>query len=386
MPGTVRRHYSSAPLLLLILGLVFRAFPSVAETPEWTWTREVVDTDGKAMSLTADAAGNLHISYDGEGGLKYGYRAAGSKSQWFTMPLGGGVSYTNIKVDEKGNPHLCSTYLSLPLRYAHYDGKKWDIQEVAPEDNMSVQAQCSVAIAPDGTAHLAWYRLPGGFGNNHIRYAVLKNGVWLMRTLDFDEQSGKWNWMVVDQNGNPDVTYDAFIKGMLKFAHWDGKEWKIELVDRRGAHGTDYGVGMGSSVCLDSKGNAHVSYYTDSELRYASRDGETWKVETVDTVQPTGAAQDYRTSVLFDKDGVPHISYEDSGVLKHAYKIGDQWRLQVIAPRGGRTSRFNSMAIDVAGNIIYIAYKDPLDGSVKVAVGRKSEASDSATEQHSHKN
>lgn len=385
MSGRTKKKFRDAALPAAILALLLTASASVARAQDWAWTREVVDLDGMAMSLAADGAGNIHMSYGGDGGLKYAYRPAG-KPQWFTMQIGGGVHYTNLKVDQQGHPHICSTYLTLPLRYVRYDGKKWDTQEIAPEDNMSVQAQCSVSIAQDGTPHLAWYRLPGGFGNNHIRYAVLKNGVWLMRTLDFDEQTGKWNWMVIDQSGNPDVTYDAFIKGVLKFAHWDGKEWKVELVDHRGFRGSDYNLGMGSSVSLDSKGDAHISYYTDSELRYASQNGNTWQVETVDSVQPTGAAQDYRTTVLFDKDGIPHISYEDSGALKHAYKVGDQWHIQVVAPRGARASRFNSMAIDVTGNTIYIAYKDPLDGSVKVAVGRKSGGSEAVANQQDHKN
>lgn len=386
MSVTIEKKFCAAVLLSLILCLSSAVSASVAHAQDWVWTREVVDSDGTAMSLAADRAGNIHLSYSGEGGLKYAYLPA-STSQWFTMRIGGGVHYTNIKTDQQGHPHLCATYLTLPLRYAHYDGKKWDIQEIAPEDNMSVQAQCSVAIAPDGTPHLAWYRLPvDDVSYKHLRYAVLKNGVWLMRTLDFDMQTGKWNWMVVDNAGNPDISYDAFVKGALKFAHWDGKEWNIQLVDYRGAHGADYNLGMGSSVFLDSQGNPHISYYSDSEIRHAWQESGTWRVEAVEQITPTGSFADYRSSILFDKDGVPHISYEDFGVLKHAYKIGDHWHIQVIAPRGARTSRFSSMAIDLAGNIVYIAYKDPLDGSVKVAVGRKSGGSETAASQQDHKN
>jgi len=386
MPDTNHKKLRRTFLLLRILALLWASSACVARGQDWVWTRETVDTKGVAMSLAADHAGNIHISYGGDDGLRYGYRSAGSKSQWFTMALGGGVHYTNIKTDDKNNPHMCATQLGLPLRYFHYDKNKWDIQEIAPEDHMSVQFQCSVAVGSDGTPHLAWYRLPGGFGNNHIRYATLKDGVWLVRTLDFDEQSGKWNWAVVDGSGNPSITYDAFIKGVLKFAHWEGKEWKIQLVDYRGAHGNDYSLGMGNSLVYDAKGNPHISYYTDTELRFASREGDAWKVETVDSVQPTGAAQDYRTSVQFDRDGVAHISYEDFGALKHAYKVGNQWHIQVIAPRGAKTSRYNSMAIDLAGNIIYIAYQDPVDGSVKVAVGHKSGGSETAADQQSPKN
>src|SRR5262249_40897365 len=99
----------------------------------------------------------------------------------------------------------------------------------------------------------------------------------------------------------------------------------------------------------------------------------------------TGSFADYRSSILFDKDSIPHISYEDSGVLKHAYKSGERWRVEILAARGIRTARYNSMAIDVTQNIIYIAYKDPLDGSVKLAVGPKSAGPETATGQQDSK-
>ena len=382
MSGVVRNGRKEKAFVLTNLVWLMLVSPGSASAQDWAWTREVVDTFGVASSLAVDAAGNVHISYGGDGGLKYGYRPADTKSRWFTVGLGGGVNYTNLRTDQQGNPHLCATYLSLPLRYAHYDGKTWAIQQIAPEDNMSVSAQCSVAVEPNGTPHLSWYRLPPDDPEyKHLRYAALQDGVWLMRTVDFDTQTGKWNSMVIGPDGKPDITYDAFVKGLLKFAHWDGKEWNIRVVDHRGAHGLDYSLGMGNCLFLDSHDIAHISYYSDSELRYASQDGQTWMVETVDEIRPTGGWVDYRSSLMFDKDGVPHISYEDFGVLKHAYKDGDHWRVQVIAPSGATRSRFSSMAVDAKANIIYIAYKDPADGSLKVAVGHKVEPSQPAVDE-----
>jgi hypothetical protein len=324
------------------------------------------------MSLAVDREGSVHLSYGAEeGGLKYGFRPAGRNSTWFTMVLGGRTVYTNLKVDQHNDPHICSTYLGLPLRYVHYDGKNWNFQEIKPEDNMAVPLGCAVAIAADGTPHLSWYRLTSGermFA--HLRYAVLKAGAWFTRTLDYDMQTGKWNSMILDPQGNPVISYDAFVKGLMKIARWNGKEWTIAVVDSRGAHGTDYSLGMGSSLIMDSKGVIHIAYYSDSEIRHALQVGETWKVEVVDRITPTGAAADYRSSILIDHDGILHIAFEDFGVLKHAYWDGTAWRIEVIAPSGVLSSRFSSMAIDPAKNVLYIAYSDPIDRSLKVAVGR----------------
>jgi hypothetical protein len=342
-----------------------------AAAQNWSWTKETIDTSGTATALAVDSGGNVHVSYNA-GGLKYGFRPAGRESHWFTMKLGGGVNYTGITTDSKNYAHICSTYLSLPLRYAHFNGKDWVIEEIAPEDNMSVQVQCSVAISPDGTPHLSWYRIPpNDLSYAHMRYAVLKDGVWQMRTLDFDMQTGKWESMVVDSQGNPAISYDAYIKGLLKLARWDGKDWIIRVVDYRGAHGSDYNLGMGSHVMLDAAGNAHISYYTTNEIRYARQEGQNWKIETVDRIVPTGTAADFRSFIVLDKDGRPHISYEDAGVLKHAYWDRQAWRIQVIAPTGQSSSRFNSMAVDPKENILYVAYQDPVDSSLQVVVGRE---------------
>jgi hypothetical protein len=373
MLDTLQNRSENKAILLAILASLILLAPCSASAQNWVWTREVVDTSGSGMSVAVDGEGNVHISYGSEKGLTYGFRPAAT-ARWFTMPLGGGVSYTNLKVDQRGNPHICATYLSLPLRYAHYDGKNWNIQEIAPEDRMSVQMACAVAVGTDGAPHLSWYRISPETNIAHLRYAVLKGGVWLMRTLDFDMQTGKWHWMIIDSQGNPYISYDAFVKGLLKLAHWDGKDWNIRIVDSRGVHGSDYSLGMGSSVVVDQQGNPHISYYSDTEIRYARQEGLAWKFETVDKVTPTGKSSDYRSSLVLDRDGLPHVSYEDSGVLKHAYWDGRQWRIEIIAATGLSSSRFNSMAIDPKKNLLYLAYRDPIDGSLKVACGRKVES------------
>ena len=380
------RFFQDTPMkrcvFCLVVTCVLLLPPISSAQQSWTWTREVVDTSGRGMSMAVDSTGNVHISYgESKSGLKYGFRPDGLNSKWYTMVLGKGVVYTNLKLDPQSNPHICSTYFSLPLRYAHLDDKGWHIEEIAPEDNMSVQEACSVGISSDGTPHLAWYRIPYQNGTySHIRYAVLNQGVWLMRTLDYDMQTGKWNNMIIDSEGNPEISYDAFVKGLMKVANWDGKQWNIRIVDSRGAHGSDYSLGMGSTLMLDGQGLLHVAYYTESEVRHAWPEGKIWKVETVDKVTPSMNAYDYRTSLLADRDGVLHISYEDDGVLKHAFREGGQWRVQVLAGTGASKSRYNAMTIDHKQNILYLAFSDPVDGSLKVAVGRNMEQPQTSAE------
>ena len=80
-------------------------------------------------------------------------------------------------------------------------------------------------------------------------------------------------------------------------------------------------VGEYTSLALDSSGNPHISYYQSGDgwgsLEYASWDGSTWNIETVDSSGDVG--QDH--SLALDSSGNPHISYydADNGTLKYAY-------------------------------------------------------------------
>ncbi len=351
----------------LALGLTL-LLPALASGQSWVWTTESVDTSGIATSLAVDQYGNLNISYGNNSGLNYGFRSV-NESQWFKMLIDShGVNYTNLKLDRQGNPHICVTHGMLPLRYTHFDGKKWILDEIGT-DSTGIEFACAVAIGPNGTPHLTWYKLaPPNFA--HVRYAVLRDGAWMTQTVDFDAQTGKWNSMILDSQGNPYISYDAYIKGIMKYAHWDGNRWQVRAVDSRGQHGSDYNIGMGSSLVLDSQDNVRITYYTTSELRYARRENQTWIVQTVDSVSDHGSFQ-YRSALVIDKNGFPHISYEDLGAVKHAYWDGKQWRMQVISPRGSDPYRYSSMAMDSNRDILYICYQDANDGALTLAIGQK---------------
>src|SRR5207247_1662992 len=76
---------------------------------------------------------------------------------------------------------------------------------------------------------------------------------------------------------------------------------------------------------------------------------------------------------LFDSNGNPHISYESYMGLKHAWWDGKQWHTQMIRPSSGNSFFESFMTIDRNDNL-YISFKDPADGSLKIAVGRPTQA------------
>lgn len=337
------------------------------------WSVETVDTFGKSTSIAVDKDGNVHLSYLSDKGVKYAFRSA-HNPRWFSIDIAPSAGYsdlpTKLALDPQGNPHICFT--PAVMKYASFDGKKWNVQQIDPGAGL-IEFNCSVAIGPDGTPHVAWYQYsaPEGGYYLHIKYAELVNGVWQARTLDYEGQTGKWNSMVVDAQGNPHLSYDSFLKGELKSAYNNGKEWKISVVDSREAQGGNgaYNRGMGNSILVNSKNLAQIAYEYDDTLMYAWQTDTSWKLDTVDHISTTGSWIGYHTRQAFDPQGRPHIVYEDGGVVKHAYWNGTEWQLQVVSGRGIERHRYSDIAIDAQGNT-YISYRDASDGSLKVAVGR----------------
>ena len=347
----------------------FSVFTGTVRAQSWTWSYDLIDLPAKFPSLAADSNSNLHISFaDSTGALKYGFRPAGS-AKWFFMKIDKqlGAFTTGLALDAKDNPHIC--YTPGIIKYAHFDGKKWQTIQIA-KDSGEIGYTCSIAIAKDGTPHLTWYQLSGPTPNYlHMRYAVLKDGAWLVRTLDFDNETGKWNSMVLDAQSNPLISYSAWYNGELRLAHWNGQKWEINTADSRTRSRGEFNIGEGNSLILDSGGKPHISFYSEKALKYAHLVGEDWKVETVDQFTWLGGWAHFRSSIVLDKQARPHICYEDAGLLKHAYWDGKQWRIQVLARTGLESLRYETTAIG-PDDTIYVAFRDPEDNTLKLATGR----------------
>jgi hypothetical protein len=340
-----------------------------------------VDTSAQFTSLAVDPDGNVHVAYAfGHGGfdLKYAFRAAGS-AKWFNMTLEKEYSSyaTNIAVDRNGSPHICFT--PREMKYASWDGKTWHVQVIDPGSG-TAEYNCSVAFSADNIPHLIWYQTRGA-GNQgflHVKHAHLRDGIWMARTIDFDRECGKWNSLVLDPDGHPHVAYSVFPPGELKYSVFDGRDWHITLVDSPGKATTHNATGMGVSLATNNKGAYFMSFYESPSLGGDTRDlgslkiarllDEKWKIETIDQVSKEQGWAEYVTALEFDKRGFAHISYEDGGALKHAYWDGDRWRVQLLVGAAGETTLYSAMKISLDDRI-YISYRDPVNGSLRVAVG-----------------
>jgi len=119
------------------------------------------------------------------------------------------------------------------------------------------------------------------------------------------------------------------------------------------------------SLAIDTAGHVHLAYGADF-LYYATYDGSSWQVETVDD---SGYVGQYAALTL-DAAGRPHISYYDvgKGSLKYAYFDGRWWHIFEIDSGLGRIGGYTSLALTASGQP-RISYYDGTNAALKYAIG-----------------
>jgi hypothetical protein len=128
------------------------------------------------------------------------------------------------------------------------------------------------------------------------------------------ERNGDTGWfpsLAFDAAGVPHLAWCDARAGDERDAVRDGESWRMQLVDTRGA------VGKYISMTLDGAGRPHLVYYhqDDHLLRYARRDDEGWRLFTVDVGVETGMA----ARLVLDAQGRPHVTYYTAdSQLRHA--------------------------------------------------------------------
>ena len=117
--------------------------------------------------------------------------------------------------------------------------------------------------------------------------AITPKAGWVKKVIDSNVDAK--NLTTVTFNGNPAIIYQDDANGALKVALWNGKLWSKLNVDGRGgsAGRTRNPIAGDVSACVSGSGNAQTlhMFYADSvdkDLRYATYDGKTFKFEVID--------------------------------------------------------------------------------------------------------
>jgi len=153
------------------------------------WHIESVDTEGRVgydTSIAIDSKDHIHISYvctidtpKYHSAVKYAYYDG---SSWH-ISFVGNDNYegqgTSIAVDSKDYPHIVyeggpSYDDTMQLRYAYYDGSKWNILTVE-RDFLSNYIRCSIALDSKNYPHISYFY----YNERSLRYAWYGEGVYI---------------------------------------------------------------------------------------------------------------------------------------------------------------------------------------------------------------
>jgi hypothetical protein len=129
-----------------------------------------------------------------------------------------------------------------------------------------------LALDEAGNPHIAYWRYVRDA--HALKYAFKKDNRWHISVVDPSGFRGVDFALALDSSGNPHISYGRESEGVrysypdLRYAFYDGQNWQIETVDKQGYSG------FYNSIVVDESGNPHISYQGPNnigQLKYASR-------------------------------------------------------------------------------------------------------------------
>jgi hypothetical protein len=289
--------------------------------------------------------------------------------RWFSMTVDVDAGTCSLTLDSKQHPHISySQFSGGHLRYAFWDGDKWQLQSV-PLNSESILFYQSIALIGEDRPSISFYEYRGPKESDfkiRLRNVIRTGQNWELRTVDSDEGSGKFNSMAADAKGRLHLAYANVSAGTggMRYALWDGTSWTAEILEGL-KENNGQGVGWNAVVIVDKEGVPHMSYMNQSLglVKYAFRKADRWEIQVVDKVSHVGYPD--RNSIALDDAGRPYIGYYDAGrgLLKVAHADGQQWVVQTVDGNGSGFA--SSMQID--HGVLWISYGDERNGALKVA-------------------
>jgi hypothetical protein len=340
--------------------------------PAGEWRIGFVDGSlgGKSSSLRIDKFGNAHVAYtDPEQSLLQYSFWDHELQKWFTKPIGGGSAFLSLTLDSKESPHI-----SLPgpasVLHVYWDGKSWQTQPI-PIAARVINYYTSIMLDSHDKPAISFYE-EAGLGDNFLRLRVVSWDMdtmrWIVRTVDGDHGSGKFNSMAIDSAGRLQIAYGnvEYMNLSLRYARWSGSAWQPEILESTGD--SMWSVAM----ILDKDDVPHIAYSNLQKklVKYATKQNGKWVFQVVDGISKV--AYPDRNGIALDAQGNPYISYYDAGegVLKVAYRKGDKWVHEIVDQD---FAGLNS-SLQIYDTTIWITYADEAGGRLKFARGTVEQA------------
>ena len=194
------------------------------------------------------------------------------------------------------------------------------------------------------------------------------NHQWVESTLDYTDQAGRFNSIVMDSNGHLHVAHINGGNYQIRHSIHDGTSWNSVKIND-----------CGSTYCwdihmvIDDNDDLHLAYTTytswSETLVYMHYDGTIWTSEEVSSNANVGPI-----GIAVDSNNHPHISYAASGGeqcgdgLRIASHDGSSWAYDVVEA-GDNRGCDSAIVIDDNDNI-YIAYQNRDNSKLLIATDK----------------
>jgi hypothetical protein len=259
------------------------------------WKLQAIKIDAEIIayysSIALDPQDRPSISYyeytgPKDSGLRVRMRVVTWNGQYWQVETVDGDNqsgkFNNLAIDTQGHKHLIYANvngMTAGIRYGNWDGSSWKVEilEGLPSARTYIGYAACITLDKDGDPHVSYSHYSAPF---YVKYAVRKGGSWHIEVVDEIAKAAypDRNSIVLDERGQPYISYFDEGIGVLKLAHRQSDKWMVETVDR-------YRAGFTSSVQIHD-GTVWISYAdeTGGGLKVAHRSIDS--VPAVPTVPP----------------------------------------------------------------------------------------------------
>jgi hypothetical protein len=293
------------------------------------WSSETISEEDifDAPALALDQSGRPHIAYTTDADFLYYTTWDGNQWQRETVqPLYYAPSarpVVSIALDNQGRPAIAYEDRH-GLRFTARTANGWTFEAI---NNDAFAKWLSLAFDADNVPHLSFY---DSFQDGQM-YATRPAEAWLITPVDTRRDSGRYNSIAIDQQGQPHISYahypyeqEYWAPEDLQYAHLVGDQWVVETAEVGAAH-------VSPAIVVDSQEHIHLLYHDLGQNRwhYQYQTGSGWAAETISiTTIPNFAP----LSFTLDDGDQPHLAYIDGdGNLRYAFRTGNQWFSQLVA-------------------------------------------------------
>jgi len=245
-------------------------------------------TTGYATDIMLDPQ-NSPVILCGSGGLQYvGWNGTG----WTFQKVDDG-NFGTIALDSTEKPHV--GYISGNIvKYASWTGSNWTTQTIDTYSILpSLTPQVYLDIDSTDKPYIMYFMSPD------LKLATLENSGWNIQNVSLPDTIGDVGNMVLDSKGFPRFIYLVYSVSEIKYASWNGFNWKTETAV------SGFPMENVGFLALDSLDYPHISFVSGQKLMYAGWTGAEWSIQTVYADLPVqGPAY-----MAVDSNRVPHMSF-----------------------------------------------------------------------------